>query len=85
MPQVRSRYAAIWEQVKATGKCEVAAQPKYHARIRKAVTKRKDEDLAYKLECAEANTKFKLKCSVRGDASTILVFTLTKVIGVDDL
>lgn len=82
MPRVRSRYAEIWEQVKKHGYCTVTTAERYHKRLRKAVIKRKDEDLVYKLECAEVGTRYTLATAVAGAEIT---FTLTRNYGVQDL
>jgi len=47
------QYEPIWTQIKQTGMCEISSHRAYHRRIIKAVTKEKDLDLGYKLECSE--------------------------------
>lgn len=47
------QYEPIWNQIKLNGFCDVSTHRAYHARIIKAVTKEKDMDLGYKLECTE--------------------------------
>lgn len=85
MPQARSKYITVWEQVKTLGKCSVVAETRFHQRIKKAIVKRKDEDLAFKLECAENGTKYKLKSRLDPKNNMVLVFTLEKVLGANDL
>ena len=48
-----SKYYPIWEKLKKELRCDVAAVPALHARIKKAVVKRKDRDLAFKLYIAD--------------------------------
>jgi hypothetical protein len=47
------QYEPVWIEVKINGYCEISAHRAYHRRIIKAVTKEKDLDLGYKLECTE--------------------------------
>jgi hypothetical protein len=47
------QYEQIWTNVKQESHCEISAHKAYHRRIIKAVTKEKDMDLGYKLECTE--------------------------------
>lgn len=85
MSQVRSRYATIWEQLKKTHTCSVKADPKFHARIIKAVTKRKDNDVLFKLECAEAIKRYRLKTAISDTDPTLITFTLKRTYGVREL
>lgn len=85
MAQPRSRYAVVWDTLKATKKCSIKAEVRFHARIKKAVAKRKDEDLIFKLECADNKIKFKIKCITDKEDVTILMFSLVRVYGVNDL
>lgn len=43
------QYEPVWNQIKLIGKCEISAHKAYHRRIKKALRKEKDQDLAYKL------------------------------------
>ena len=47
------QYEPIWIEIKTNGFCDVSTHRAYHRRIIKAVTKEKDMDLGYKLECSE--------------------------------
>lgn len=85
MVQARSRYAVVWDTLKASKKCSIKAEVRFHARIKKAIVKRKDEDLIFKLECADNKIKFKLKCNSDKEDVTILQFSLIRVYGVNDL
>lgn len=49
----KRQYEPIWEQIKRDGFCDVATHRAWHARVKKAVTKEKNMDLGYKLECSE--------------------------------
>jgi len=49
----QSRYSPIWNQLKETGVCRIAAPRCLHPRLIKAVIKRKDVDLEYKYQLAE--------------------------------
>lgn len=44
------KYQIIWNQIKNTGECTIAANPALHKRLKKAVTKEKYNDTAYKLQ-----------------------------------
>jgi hypothetical protein len=47
------KYQAIWEQLKATGKCTVASPVAYHRRVIKAVLKERTQDTLYKFMLSE--------------------------------
>jgi hypothetical protein len=47
------QYEPIWIQIKSEGYCDISTHRAYHRRVIKAVTKEKDKDLGYKLECTE--------------------------------
>lgn len=51
------KYEPIWLQLKQTGKVRIACAPEHRARIRKAVYKEKDLDVAYKIQ-ADMEKKF---------------------------
>ena len=80
-----SRYQVIWETIKTTGKCELVADVTNHARLIKAVIKRKDEDLGYKLQLSELGKRAKLVVKTDENNECKLIFTLNKSIGLDDL
>lgn len=69
-----SKYAAIWAKLKSTGKCRLVSDPSIHRRIIKAVIKRKDEDLVYKMLLAEENKKGRLAYTIDNNE---LIFVLT--------
>ena len=43
-------YQPLWERLKTEKRVQIKADPKAFKRIRKAVTKEKDQDLAWKVE-----------------------------------
>ena len=53
-------YDDIWNRIKLTGKCKIAAHPALHSRIIHAVINKKYYDLNNKLELAEAKKYTKL-------------------------
>lgn len=64
---VPSRYQPIWDLLKEKHHAELVAPVVLHRRIIKAVTKRKNIDLAYKFLCSEQYKKAVLKYSVEGN------------------
>ena len=78
----RRKYQDIWEALKATGTCSIAAPRPLHARILKAVVKEKYNDLGYKVLLAETSQKATVTHVRNG--STIR-FILTKSIGTEDI
>ena len=73
--QFRSRYEIIWRQLKNRTEhtVDVAAPAIAHARLRKAVIKRKDIDLGFKVLLAEKQQIAKLYFKSQGN---ILKITL---------
>ncbi len=69
-----SKYQPIWNQLKAEGICRIVASPLLHRRIKKAVIKRKDEDLGFKLTLAETGKYAKLNVTIEGNT---VIFSLT--------
>ena len=76
MAQV-SRYQEVWNRLKQQGIVEIAAPARHHSRLRKAIIKRKDNDLGYKLQIAENNKRAFLRFKFEQDKVTV---TLTIVI-----
>lgn len=68
-----SRYQVIWETLKSSPSVSVklAAPPLAHARLKKAIKKRKDIDTGYKLILGEENKEAKL--SFKSSASLLIV------------
>lgn len=56
-----SKYEVIWQRLKRDKYAMLVAPIPFHPRIIKAVIKRKDIDLVYKLESAERRVKVKLR------------------------
>jgi len=77
--------------LKEDGCCSIAANPKLHKRIKKAVTKEKYNDMAYKVQWDLAGTEQPtLQISLDVDAhgkkvESVLVFRLIKPILVGEL
>lgn len=86
MPQV-SMYAEAWNKLKTTKKCTIVADVRFHARIVKAIKKRKNEDTAYKFLCDEAGTVERLEISFgTAEKSKEIYFKLKKTrFGIGDL
>lgn len=82
----KSSYESIWQKLKADGYCEVRAPVVIHARIKKAVTKRKDLDIAYKVLLEHEEHKIaRLKFSKHKEDETIICMTLRKYVGINNL
>lgn len=85
------KYQCIWEQLKSTGKCIITADPVLHARIKKAVTKEKYNDMVYKVEWDMQDVEPPVLAVTLGKDSAgrvvknQLVFTLKKPITLGDL
>lgn len=77
-------YAPIWSELKSKQSCEITAHKTVHARIKKALRKEKDEDLAYKFECGELKNPVRAQLQMTSEGS-ILRFKLVflPVISVD--
>lgn len=72
-----SRYTPIWNKLKLDGTCKIAAHPALHARIVKAVKKRKNEDLAFKFSISESQKVSRL--TFKATASEIIFYLKVKV------
>lgn len=70
-----SRYSIIWHKLKKDKKVELSAPREAHARLRKAIIKRKDIDLGYKLEMSERNQRCYLKFTSRGSVLSVVLIT----------
>lgn len=68
-----SKYSPIWENLKRDLEARVVAHPALHRRIIKAVIKRKDEDLGYKVLNAEMYKKAKLSYTIEGNVITFRI------------
>lgn len=79
------KYQPIWIQLKKSGSCKLSAHPALHARIRKAVTKEKWMDMAYKIERDIAGSQAELVITVDTVDKSILLFTLIHPITLGDL
>lgn len=80
------KYEPIWIQLKETGKCQVSVPKQLHARIKKAVSKEKYNDTAYKVQWDMINApQPELTISTDPKNKSILTFKLTKPILLGDL
>ena len=70
---IPSRYKPIWDTLKKNGTATVVTNPCLHRRIKKAVIRRKDEDLAYKFMLSESHKRAKLSTRIEGNA---IIFTI---------
>lgn len=73
---VPSSYQPIWNTLKREGKARLVAPPALHVRIFNAVRKRKNLDLAYKLECSELYKDARLVRSTDPEHPNILILEL---------
>jgi len=64
------KYEPIWTELKVSGKAALTADPRLHARIKKAVIKEKDNDLGFKLSASEDRKKYKLTVISTGKVLT---------------
>lgn len=60
------KYFPIWKELKDKGHCAIAAHPKLHARIIKAVSCEKNRDVGHKLILSARNRKVILGHTVDG-------------------
>jgi hypothetical protein len=80
------RYEAIWLQLKKTGECRIIAHPSLHARIKKAVTKEKHQDLEYRLSWGMQDApQPELLRTTNPDNKNQIIFRLIKPITLGDL
>ena len=80
------KYEQIWIQLKQNNICKVAAHPLLHKRIKKAVTKEKYNDNAFKvLFDATEDAQPVLNVDVDSENPNVLIFTLVKPISLRDL
>lgn len=72
----QSRYKIIWDTLKAEPdkELQIAVISSAHPRLKKAIIKRKDNDIAYKVQMDVINKKAKLVFKSKGN---ILSVTLT--------
>lgn len=87
MSRPERHYLPAWNAVKAKGEAQLKVPPHAVARVRKAVIKEKDKDIAYKLSLQEAGQKRKLLRTSYNSASWVLTLILTdcQSVTVDEL
>lgn len=73
-----SRYSVIWAKLKKDKQVELAAPPKFHLRLKKAIIKRKDIDLGYKLLLAEEHKRAILEFSSKDSKLTVTLSIKTR-------
>lgn len=80
------KYQVIWKKLKADGECRLTAHPSLHKRIKKAVSKEKCNDLAYKLQWDMVGApQPELVRLTDPDNPAIVIFKLTVPITLGDL
>jgi hypothetical protein len=68
-----SQYQPIWDTLKNNGYCRITAPKELHKRIIKAVMKRKNIDVGYKVLLESKNIRQELRYTTEG---SIINFTL---------
>ena len=56
----RRRYAPYWEKLKNDKLLTILCDAKTFQRIRRAIIKEKDEDILFKMECAESDLYYRI-------------------------
>lgn len=80
------KYTAIWQKIKTTGCCTVSVHPSLHARLKKAVSKEKYYDTAFKvLWDLKSNKLPELEITYDNTNKYLITFTLIKPITLGDL
>jgi len=59
-------YSLVWKTIKKAGSVDIQADPKIHKRIKKAVIKKKNEDLIYAMNLRDQAQYSKLVISSAG-------------------
>lgn len=77
-PRQPSMYAPVWSKLKLGEVVKIEALPRHHARIKRMVSKFKDEDLPYKLSNKLAGRFMKLHYNVDKNNSSILIIQLVQ-------
>ena len=75
MPSITSRYAIIWHKLKQDKTVRLSAPAEAHRRLRKAIIKRKDIDLGFKLEMSEKNLRPYLSFKSESNILTVSLHT----------
>lgn len=68
---LQSRYSCIWHKLKKEQLVKISAPAAAHIRLRKAIIKRKDVDLGFKLEMAEQHLRPHLSFKSEGNILTV--------------
>lgn len=80
-----SKYAAVWDKLKKTRSCELIADRQFHRCIIKAVSRRKELDLAYQLLLSEAKIRERINTSVEGNKITFVLIKTMNDLDIGDL
>jgi hypothetical protein len=72
MPQI-SKYTLAWRKLRDEKKLQLVAEPRLHHRIIKAICKKKDEDLGFKIMQGEAKRRSIIQYKIDG---TLIRFEL---------
>ena len=70
-----SRYQIIWNTLKKDKTIRLSAPAEAHRRLKKAIIKRKDIDIGYKLMASESNLRPYLEFSSSGNILTVTLHT----------
>jgi len=73
------KYQPIWEQIKKDKKASLAADPRLHTRIIKAVRKEKTKDAGWRLLQLEDGFKYKLLDKVDGKLVTFILIDISPI------
>ena len=77
------KHQPIWEQLKAKKTVALAAEPKLHKRIIKAVIKEKHRDLGWSYVQLEEGKKWKLESEAQGKLVTFKLVDVSHLIAIN--
>jgi hypothetical protein len=78
----QSQYLPIWNRLKLHGTATIVAMPALHRRIIKAVQKRRDRDLGFKLQLAEDGMKHEISWLIKGNTITFSLHKRISIYGI---
>lgn len=87
-PPKVSMYEPVWQRLKNRETVHIEAAPRHHKRIKRMISKRKDEDLAFKLSTTLDGFRYQLQYSVDSQKPDVLIVKLRLTqwtLGVNDL
>lgn len=82
MARTVRKYNAIWNQLKQTGICKVAAPTRNHELIFKGVKKERFLDLGFRLTLSEQHKRAWIRMKSEGN---LITFTIDYTIGLGDI